>query len=204
MLLAVAVFPVIDVVLSATRANEIRDHIKMVWLRAFGQIMGLQVHLKGNLPTEPGFVVGNHVSWIDIIVLGQYLPGYFVAKSDILAWPVIGYIAKQAGTVFIRRGDKKNILLTAEKMVALLQRRANIIAFPEGTTTSGNEVLDFHASLFQPALTASSQIYPVAIRYSGLSEQLAPFIGDDEFIPHLIRILALEKVDVELAFLQAH
>jgi len=77
-------------------------------------------------------------------------PAYFVAKSDILSWPVIGYLSKQGGTIFIHRGNKKHIKTTTEKMAWVLKQNRNIIAFPEGTTTQGDEVRGFHASLFQP------------------------------------------------------
>jgi 1-acyl-sn-glycerol-3-phosphate acyltransferase len=138
---------------------------------------------------------------LDIIVIGQYLPACFVAKSDISSWPVIGYLARQAGTIFIRRGDKQHIRTTAEKMVWLLKQSSNIIAFPEGTTTKGDEVLQFHASLFQPALLTRSAIQPVALQYQGAAKEHAPFVGDDDFVPHLIKMLTLDKIEVRLSFL---
>jgi len=201
-ILAFPVFPILDITCSAERARSVRDHLKMIWLRYFAMILGLKVSQQGTVPLQTGLVVSNHVSWLDIVVIGQYLPAYFVAKSDILGWPVIGYMAKQAGTIFIRRGDKKNILITAEKMLSLLKWQANIIAFPEGTTTPGDDVLGFHASLFQPAIQAKATIHPVAIRYLGKSQALAPFIGDDEFVPHLLKMLRLETIEVELVFLE--
>ncbi len=200
-ILAFPVFPLLDISCSAERARSVRDHIKMIWLRYFAMILGLKVNQQGTVPLRTGLVVSNHVSWLDIVVIGQYLPAYFVAKSDILGWLVIGYMAKQAGTIFIRRGDKKNILITAEKMLNLLVRQANIIAFPEGTTTAGDDVLGFHASLFQPAIQAKAIIQPVAIRYHGKSQSLAPFIGDDAFVPHLLKMLRQDTIDVELVFL---
>ena len=124
-----------------------------------------------------------------------------MAKSDILSWPVIGYLSKQGGTIFIRRGDKKHIKATTEKMIWVLKQNSNIIAFPECTTTRGDEVLGFHASLFQPALLTRSAIQPVALQYQGLAKEYAPFIGDDDFIPHLIKMLSLDKIEVRVCFL---
>jgi hypothetical protein len=82
-----------------------------------------------------------------------------------------------------------------------LRRGGNMLVFPEGTTTDGSEVLDFHASLFQPALLAKAAIQPAAIRYANTAKAAAPFVGDDEFVPHLLRILALEEIEVRLDFL---
>ncbi|MDO9106395.1 MAG: lysophospholipid acyltransferase family protein [Methylovulum sp.] len=201
LVIAIGVFPAINVLFSTSKARSHRDLIKKQWLRWFSKIVNLQIIKEGELPEQPAIVVSNHISWLDIIVIGQYLPAYFVAKSDILSWPVIGYLSRQAGTIFIRRGDKKHILATAEKMVWLLKQNSNIIAFPEGTTTKGDEVLGFHASLFQPALLTKSTIQPVAIQYQGEAKVLAPFVGDDEFVPHLIKMLTMEKIEVHISFL---
>ena len=73
--------------------------------------------------------------------------------------------------------------------------------FRSGTTTIGDDVLHFHSSLFQPALLTRSDIQPVAIQYLGVAQQLAPYVGDDIFISHLIKMLCLDKVEVHVNFL---
>ncbi|MGR8997690.1 MAG: lysophospholipid acyltransferase family protein [Gammaproteobacteria bacterium] len=201
LIIAGGVFPVLNLLCPANKAKNKRDALKTHWLKRFSAIMNLSVIKEGKLPEQGALLVSNHISWLDIIVIGQYFPAYFVAKSDILTWPVIGYLSKQGGTIFIRRGDKKHIKATTEKMVWVLKQNSNIIAFPEGTTTRGDEILDFHASLFQPALLTRSAIQPVALQYQGVAEQQAPFIGDDDFIPHLIKMLTLDKIEVRLCFL---
>lgn len=201
LIIAGGVFPIINLLCSVNNAKNKRDALKIHWLKRFSAIVNLSITKEGELPESGTLLVSNHISWLDIIVIGQYLPAYFVAKSDILNWPIIGYLSRQGGTIFIRRGDKRHIKATTEKMVWVLKQNCNIIAFPEGTTTRGDEVLGFHASLFQPALLTRSAVQPVALQYQGAAEQHAPFIGDDGFIPHLIKMLALDKIEVRLSFL---
>jgi len=201
LIIAAVIFPLLSFIYSARDAKIKKDAIKTRWLQNFSAIVNLHVSKDGELPDRRAILVGNHISWLDIIVIGQYLPAYFVAKSDIAGWPVIGYLAKQGGTIFIRRGNKQHIRTTAEKMVWLLRQNGNIIAFPEGTTTKGDEVLHFHSSLFQPALLTRSAIQPVALQYLGVAKEHAPFVGDDAFVPHLLKMLALDKIEVQLSFL---
>jgi lyso-ornithine lipid O-acyltransferase len=201
LLIAGILFPLIELFFTANQAKNLRDQIKKQWLCWFGKIINLHIELQGCLPERTALIVSNHISWLDIIVIGRCLPAYFVAKSDILSWPIIGYLARQAGTIFIRRGDKQHILGTAERMVWLLKQNSHIIAFPEGTTTTGEEVRGFHASLFQPAMLTKAMVQPVAIEYLGETQALAPFVGDDEFVPHLVKMLSLEKIAVRLSFL---
>jgi 1-acyl-sn-glycerol-3-phosphate acyltransferase len=203
LIIAGGVFPALNLLCPANKAKSKRDGLKIHWLAKFSSIMNLSITLEGELPKQATLLVSNHISWLDIIVIGQHLPAYFVAKSDILSWPIIGYLSKQGGTIFIRRGDKKHIKATTEKMVWALKQNGNIIAFPEGTTTKGDKVLGFHASLFQPALLTRSVIQPVALQYQGTAEEHAPFVDDDAFVPHLIKMLTLDKIEVRLIFLPA-
>ncbi len=200
-IISAIVFPLINLLSSLNVAKRSRDAIKVHWLRLFSRILNLSITQSGNLPEQGTLLVSNHISWIDIIVIGQFLPAYFVAKSDILSWPIIGFLSRQAGTIFIRRGDKKQIKLISEKIIWALKQQGNVIAFPEGTTTQGNEVLGFHASLFQPALLAKANIQPIALEYLGDCKQLTPFVGDDDFIPHLLKMLSLDKIEVGVSFL---
>ncbi len=201
LIIAGVIYPTLGLVCAAGSAKQKRDWLKKIWLRYFNLIVGLQVIKEGEPLDKTTFLVSNHVSWLDIIVLGRFFPAYFVAKSDILGWPVIGYLAKQGGTIFIRRGDKQQVMATAEKMVWLIKQNSTVVAFPEGTTTKGDEVLPFHASLFQPAILTKTNIQPVALHYLGEAKDQAPFIGDDAFIPHLLRILAMDKIEVRVVFL---
>jgi 1-acyl-sn-glycerol-3-phosphate acyltransferase len=201
LIIAGCAFPIINLLCSANRGRSKRDALKTHWLKIFSAIVNLSITQEGELPKQATLIVSNHISWLDIIVIGQYLPAYFVAKSDILSWPIIGYLSKQGGTIFIRRGDKKHIKATTEKMVWVLKQNSTIIAFPEGTTTKGDEVLGFHASLFQPALLTKSAIQPVVIQYQGAAKKQAPFIGEDDFIPHLIKMLSMDKIEVRVCFL---
>ncbi len=201
LIIAAGMFPAINLIFSTNSARAKQDALKTLWLRWFSAIVKLEITKDGVQPEKGALLVSNHISWLDIIVIGQFLPAYFVAKSDISRWPIIGYLARQGGTIFIRRGDKQHIRTTAEKMVWLLKQKNNIIAFPEGTTTNGKEVLNFHSSLFQPALLTKSPIQPIALKYQGPALEHAPFIGDDDFVSHLIKMLSLDKIEVRLCFL---
>jgi lyso-ornithine lipid O-acyltransferase len=203
LLISALVYPALGLLGTKKFAKHERDRLKSIWFRCFNRIVGLRISTEGKLLEKSAFLVSNHISWVDIAVLSSFFPAHFVAKSDILSWPVIGYLAKQGGTIFIRRGDKKQVMATAEKMVWLIKQNCTVIVFPEGTTTSGDEVLPFHASLFQPALLTKTTVQPVALHYLGESKQQVPFIGDDAFLPHLIKMLGMDKIEVRVDFLPA-
>lgn len=171
------------------------------WLRRLMRIMGIQFVVHGK-PIEGGqMIVCNHVSWIDIPLVGAALTSRFVAKSDIQNWPIIGFIARAIGTFFIRRGagGSKPLL---EKLKPHLAQGGSVVIFPEGTTTDGHSVLPFHPRLFQAALDCQAPVQPVALRY-GLNrkgEDIAPFIGDDTLFAHVVRVLRSPGLVAELIY----
>ncbi|MFA5984668.1 MAG: lysophospholipid acyltransferase family protein [Methylococcaceae bacterium] len=201
LVIAGLIFPVINFTCNANKAKDHANQLKRLWLAWFARILNIKIQLNGQITQNAALVVANHISWVDIIALGHLIPGYFVSKNDVIDWPVIGYLARQGGTVFIKRGDKQHVRNTTEKMLWLLKQNRSILAFPEGTTSDGNNVLAFHASLFQPAILAKATLQPIAIQYLGDAHQQAPFIGEDAFVSHLLRMLALPVIPIQLTVL---
>ena len=171
------------------------------WLRRLMRIMGIRFVVRGEPVAGGQMIVCNHVSWVDIPLVGAALTSRFVAKSDIQHWPLIGFIARAIGTFFIRRGagGSKPLL---DKLKPHLAAGGSVVIFPEGTTTDGRKVLPFHPRLFQAALDCQAPVQPVALRY-GLTEageDIAPFIGDDELVAHIARMLKSPGLTAELIY----
>lgn len=199
-LLAGAVFPVLKKHPSPTVGRRLCNRLKKNWIKSFAGIVNLKIEVQGQPAQQPALLIGNHISWLDILAVGQAAPGHFVAKSDILSWPVVGYLSAQAEAIFIRRGDKHHIRAVTEQMAWLLRQNCNLFVFPEGTTTRGDRLLPFHASLMQPALLTRAPVQPFSLQYKGESKHHAPFVDDHAFLAHLLKILALPRVDVRLTF----
>lgn len=173
------------------------------WLHRLTRILNLEVEVSGAPAQQPALFVANHVSWIDIPVLGGAAPVHFLSKAEVADWPLIGPLATAAGTLYIRRGQGQVRERTRQIAGHIREGRA-ILVFPEGTTTDGRDVRSFHAPLFAAATAGGHPVQPVAIRYldaDGAPHPLAPFIGEDAFHHHLWRLLDGERVRVQVAFL---
>jgi 1-acyl-sn-glycerol-3-phosphate acyltransferase len=182
------------------RAQRIEAAIVQHWNRAACRALNLRVRVCGAFDPRAGFLVANHVSWLDIIALGSQFPCQFVAKEEVGDWPVLGWLAKGIGTLFVRRGDSGQTAATAERMLWRLRQGRRLLLFPEGTTTAGDKVLRFHSRLFRPAHLAGARLQAVALDYTGAAQSLAPFIGEDEFLPHLLRILTLDRIELRVRY----
>lgn len=171
------------------------------WVKRLIRIMGIRYVVHGTPVAGGQMIVCNHVSWIDIPLVSATLSSRFVAKSEIQHWPMIGFIARAIGTFFIRRGagGSKPLL---EKLKPHLDAGGSIVIFPEGTTTDGHDVKPFHPRLFQAALDCEAPVQPVAIRYgrNAHGEDIAPFVGDDDLISHIARMLKSPGLTAELFY----
>lgn len=180
-----------------------RQRLTRHWMRTLIRLLPLRIRCHGTAPNGTTLWVSNHVSWLDIVVLGAQAPVHFLSKAEVRHWPVIGWLAAAAGTLFIRRGQGSGAQLQEQLSHALNQGRS-LVLFAEGTTTAGDQVRTFHARMLACALTTGTPVQPVAIayRYNGQRDQYAPFIGDDEFTRHLWRLLGCPGViEVEVYFL---
>ncbi len=163
---------------------------------------GIGIDVTGAISTEPGtlFVV-NHISWADIPVMMAMLDADFVAKSDMLQWPLIGPLAGRLNPVFVAR----NHAYRSHDQVALMRERLrsgrSIILCAEGTTSDGLTILPFRTSLFAAAVEAT-QVQPVVIRYAlpdgrpltAKRQREVAWIDDDELLTGAVRMFREETL----------
>lgn len=135
------------------------------WSREFLQILGVGIEAPAGLITPGSLLVSNHISWVDILVCMVCYPIYFVTKDDVSGWPLIGYLVKHSGAVFIQRRLPSQARFASAEITRRLEAGDNIMLFPEGTTTDGTEVLPFYSPLFQPAVHAKRNVYPLSLDY---------------------------------------
>ncbi|MET0321178.1 MAG: lysophospholipid acyltransferase family protein [Duganella sp.] len=153
---------------------------------------------------DQGVVVANHVSWLDIFVIHSLHPSHFVAKAEIRSWPLGGWLAEKAGTVFIARGNRRDLRHIFKGLVHTLEGGERVAFFPEGTTASQGQLLPFHANLFEAAIDAHVPVQPFALRYvdaHGALHHSVDFIGEMTFAESIVAILDGPPVLARLAVL---
>ncbi|MBS7689693.1 1-acyl-sn-glycerol-3-phosphate acyltransferase [Pseudomonas lalucatii] len=179
-----------------------RQRLTRWFLARLAGVLPFRLRVEGELPRAPMLWVSNHVSWTDIPLLGMLAPLSFLSKAEVRDWPLAGWLAHKAGTLFIRRGSGDSGLL-GQQLGAHLRRGRHLLIFPEGTTTDGQSVRTFHSRLLSSAIDSGVALQPVAIRYrrDGQVCPVAPFIGDDDMLSHLLRLLQSEVAEVQIQLL---
>lgn len=181
-----------------------RSRMNRAWSRMLMRLCGVKVRVKGQPCLQgPVLWVANHVSWIDIYILAGVRGILFIAKSEIRQWPVVGWLVARVGTVFLQRGQRHSLKLVSEQMRHRFAEGDGLGLFAEGTTSTGMDVLPFHASLFDPAMRTQVAIQPVALLFcqAGRRTETLAFVGEETLVQNLWTLLKASQVEVEAVFL---
>ncbi len=175
-----------------------RPQLARHWCRKALEILGIEVVVEGRI--EPGCLqVANHITWIDVLVMMAAGCRGFVSKSEVASWPMIGRLTRAVDTVFIERGAWQT-QAASQTMQERLLKGENVLFFPEGTTTDGRHIRQFHARLFEAAIATESCVQPLAIRYEvpGGDYNVVPYIDDVGFMENLLAIMRQPRVRAHL------
>ena len=171
--------------------------LKKNWLNLAAIFCGCKVQYQGeSSPLTSSLIISNHISWIDIMVLGGQFPVRFLAKSELSSWPVVGWLIRASGTLFIERGAGHES--SSEEISQVLRQRDNVIIFPEATTTLGESVKPFHPRLLKSAQKADTVVIPVLIAYPKQGQANTDIAWADEHsLWHSVwHVLSAKKTEV--------
>lgn len=175
------------------------------WSVAMLSRLAIKLVVKGTPAVSgPVLLVSNHISWLDIGVMHAARHCRFVSKADVAHWPLVGTLARGAGTLFIERESRRDAMRVVHQMADALRAGEVLAVFPEGTTGDGSTLLPFHANLLQAAISAGAPIQPVALSFrDGATgrRSLAPcYVGDDTLLGSLWRTLQTSDLEAEVCF----
>ena len=186
---------------------KIISRINRTYTLLLRSILNIKLTIVGNegqLERGGYVIIANHVGYIDGIVLGSIFPIVFVSKKEVRSWPIIGQWNILCGTVFIDRQHKEQVGLLVQEMSRKLKHEANILLFPEGTSTNGERMLPFQTVPLAAPLRSRSVIVPTTLAYKSLDDvpinavnrDLIYWYGDMDFVSHFWKLLALRSIEV--------
>jgi lyso-ornithine lipid O-acyltransferase len=168
------------------------------WLR----IMNCRVTWKGAPPSR-GLMTSNHLGYMDVLVLGSICPLVFLSKSEVRTWPVVGVYTSFAGTLYIRRQTKEDVIRLGAGMVPVVNAGLVVTLFLEGTSTNGESVLPFRTSLLAPAEEHNWPVTAAWIHYTiagGSMEEDICYWRDMTFLPHILKLFGKKGFAAYVSF----
>jgi 1-acyl-sn-glycerol-3-phosphate acyltransferase len=175
------------------------------FLATAARICGVRVRVEG-APLEPHtFIVANHTSWLDILILGGSAGAAFVSKAEVQRTALIGWLADQNRTVFIERADRGSAHRQVEQIAKALDHPQPLTVFPEGTTGDGRHLLQFRSTLLHAVAPPppGASVRPVAIDY-GEHADVVGWHSGEAGMANVMRVLSHRgTMDVVVRLLDA-
>ena len=189
--------------LSIVLPASVMPRLSTFWHSLVIGAVGVKCHYSGSQFRSGALLVSNHISWLDISVIGSSFPVVFLANSEIAGWPILGWLIKKAGTLFIERGRGSQQAL--KELTDSLKGNRSVLIFPEGKTTDGSTVIRFQPRLFQSAINCGAVVQPVAIRYVDKNRARAnrmSFHGDIGFLESLWKTVCGGIIHAEIFIIE--
>jgi len=191
----------------ARRSNSLTA--RAAWMRRLARLflwaLGVEPRYVGE-PPAGGVLISNHVSYLDITVHAARLPLVFISKAEVAHWPVFGMLTQWAGTLFIRRELRSDVLRVAAEMPSVIKEGLVLAFFPEGTSSSGNGVLPFRTPLLAPLVENRWKVTPSFIRYElepgdgVVEDEVAYYRPETLFGPHLLNLLGKRRIRATVTY----
>ncbi len=210
LILAIIAFP-----LALAVFNPLADRVKIRgehpahiaqrwWSRLLVRCFGFRIRRVGEPLPGAVLFVANHVSWLDIELMHSQRVMSFVAKAEISRWPLVGWLATRAGTIYHQRGSTHSLGAVQDQMVTKLREGMAVGIFPEGGTGPGDRVRTFHARIFQAATEVHVPVQPVALCYGhgNRMELSVPFAPNENFLTNFLRLLGGPPLEASVYFLE--
>ena len=197
----VSFFSIIYYLLSFFWSKETSSHnallLRDFLIRIANRLLGIRILVYGEKPVVQGLIVANHRSYFDPIAIVNQIHAFPVGKKEVESWPLIGYICKISGVLFVNRSCPKSRQDTAESILEVLSKGYSIINFPEGTTDTLPTTVAFNYGSFVMATKIKAAVIPVAIDYK---EKTDAFVGDDTFVLHFLKCFGKRTTEIKMTF----
>ena len=204
--LLVAFLALADFLFRHQLAGRLSYRDRASWAHAWGaqflRCLNIQLTASGTPPPN-GILVANHLSYLDIVVLAASQPLVFVSKSEVRAWPLIGWLVRCAGTLFVNRQRKADVASVAPTFAPVIAENVILVLFPEGTSSGGDQVLPFMSSLLEPAAANRWPVAPAHLAYSlddGSARDEVCYWRDMTFFPHLLNLLSKKTIHAKVCY----
>lgn len=188
---------------NAVRLNRWRHRIMRVWARALLRLMGARLIVEGHVPRAPFILVSNHLGYVDIFMMAATVQARLVSRADLAHWPAIGWLARHFGTIFLDRKRIRDLPYVAAQMKTVVEEGDGVVIFPEGTSSSGQNVLPFRSPLLNVPVELGLPVHSAAIAYhipNGDATTQVCWWGDMTFTDHLYHLLTMPGFEARIVF----
>lgn len=161
------------------------------FLGSVAHIAGARVHRHGQPVRRDVVYMSNHVSWIDILAIAGQCGSAFVAKAELQAAPIVGWLASLNRTIYVSREDRGGVAEQIDRLRGALDELWSVTIFPEGTTNDGKTLLPFKSSLLKilEPPPEGVVVQPLMLDYGNVGPEIS-WLGVERGKDNALRVMA--------------
>lgn len=196
------------VLISEKLDRRLRRWLLQTWARLFAVVAGVKVVVQGTPPTPPFFIVANHVSYMDMLIVNHQTGSIFVSREDVQYWPIIGFMSKSVYVIFIDRQDKRDTVRVNKLIEHTLKMGDGVAVFAESRISCGLDVEPFKSALIEPAIANHIPVHYATVTYetpegSPPASKIIGWWRPEPFFAHLLRLLRCPGFTATIRFGEA-
>lgn len=180
--------------------------VSAFYSKLYLRFIGFKISLNGELPKSGFLIIGNHMSYLDILIYLSFFETLFVTSVEMKERFFIGHITRIAGCLFVERRNPRKLHEEMTTIKKYFNAGFNVCIFPEGTSSNGESVLPFKKSLFQIPIDTHVPIQPIILKYRKIDgKDFGPencdkvcWYGGLGFFKHLFTLFTLRRVEADL------
>ena len=185
--------------------RRLRRVLLRTWNRCFARIAGIHVVTEGPVPKPPFFLVANHLSYLDMLVLTHLTGCIYVARGDVEHWPVIGFLSKAMYVIFIDRQSRRDTVRVNRLISHAIEMGDAVAVFAESRISPGRDVEPFKSALIEPAVAGKLPVHYSTMGYETLpgcppASEIVGWWRPESFPYHLQRLLRHRGVIARVRF----
>ncbi|MBX7255812.1 MAG: 1-acyl-sn-glycerol-3-phosphate acyltransferase [Candidatus Hydrogenedentes bacterium] len=175
------------------------------WAGGVARIVNMKLEVRGTPPSPPFYLVTNHLSYIDVLLLARTAGCVYVSRADVEQWPVVGFIARMMNTCFIDRARVRDTKRVNDLIAGLLDKGYGVHMFAESKIAQDAQIHPFKPPLLEPAVQKGCAVHYAAISYStpvGSPRAADVIIWKDgvSFMGNMINVLGLPGFSAVISF----
>lgn len=194
---------------SQFKKRRILTKLSAVHAKILLKVIGFKLKLIGPKPSKGVMIIGNHMSYLDILIYLSFFESLFVTSVDMRERLFLGQVTQLGGCLFVERRNPRNLPKEMKAIKKFFDKNFSVCIFPEGTSSNGETVLPFKNSMFQIPLETGCPIQPIVLKYNSIdgkefSSETCDYVcwyGDLSFFSHLMTLFTLRKVTASLEVL---
>jgi 1-acyl-sn-glycerol-3-phosphate acyltransferase len=178
--------------------NRLSIAVKL-WSKAVTKIMNLKMHFNRAVPDINGIIVSNHLSYVDIVTTSSLFNIRFAPNTDVAKWFLFGAYLNLSRPIWVDRNSRQAAKNTVIEFVETIKHNVNLLVFPEGRISNGeNGLRPFKSTIFEAAVLGNCKIMPVLLHYH--DKNICWING--MFHKHLWNLLKMKEIHVDVHFLE--